>query len=65
MAYRQGLMERTGPSQDPVSSAAPAETDEAQPARTPSPAMTDEQMRRYLAAVGARLETHGLVGPFE
>jgi hypothetical protein len=58
-------MERMGSSQDPVSSAAPAGADEAQRARTPSPAMTDEQMRRYLAEVGARLEARGLVGLFE
>ena len=65
MAYRQGLMERTGSSEDPVSGAAPAEADEAQLARRPSPAMSDELMRRHLAEVGARLEARGLIGLFE
>jgi|NGEPerStandDraft_6_1074524.scaffolds.fasta_scaffold350267_1 hypothetical protein len=65
MAYGQVLMEGMDSSEDRVSGAAPADADEVQPVRRPSPAMTDEQMRRYLAEVGARLETRGLVGLFE
>ncbi len=55
MAYRQRLMERMDAGQDRVNASAPAEDEEPQPVRRPSPAMTDEQMRRYLAEVGARL----------
>jgi predicted nucleotidyltransferase len=62
MAYRQGLMERTGSSHDPVTDGAPASADDARSMRKPTPAMTDEQMRRYLAEVGNRLEARGLVG---
>jgi predicted nucleotidyltransferase len=51
-----------GSSQDPVTGVAPHEADEAQSMRKPIPAMTDEQMRRYLAEVGARLVRMGLVG---
>ena len=62
-AYRLGLMETSGESQNnPPANAPPADALEVAQMRTPNPAMTDEQMRSYLTEVGARLEARGLVG---